>query len=375
MKLDWMYNKFISKELFAPFSLKSDKDYLPDLKNRYNIILNNAIKAGADDKSIMIIKKYKKKILKALKCYYNADISKSNKIIKNLIKDIGNNPIAVSDLNHSCAFPGNNNEEIQFFRSRIGNPSNRYSIKDLLYLPFDLRSKSGNYRFSIPGNPSLYLSNSSYGCWIETGFPADNDFNVSPIVLDGTQKIFNLAISIRNFRILNDGDEDRVHCWLKLLMLDIATLYRIDEDNRSFKSEYIISQSIMMACKKLGFDGVAYFSRRVTDEVFAICAINLVLFVDYEKEETGILKHMKMDEPFNFGLFKQLQKSLTYQKYLYLRSVNSPFITNIGSYERQYPYKETRFFDFDNFLFSSWSSETNGRVKVKDDIEWGIILD
>ncbi len=60
----------------------------------------------------------------------------------------------------------------------------------MMYLPISLRSKSGNYRFSIPGNPSLYLANSSYGCWIETGFPADIDFNVSsPVLLDGKQKI------------------------------------------------------------------------------------------------------------------------------------------------------------------------------------------
>ena len=30
----------------------------------------------------------------------------------------------------------------------------------------------------------LYLANSSYGCWIETGFTAEIDFNVSPVLLD-----------------------------------------------------------------------------------------------------------------------------------------------------------------------------------------------
>lgn len=58
-------------------------------------------------------------------------------------------------------------------------------------------------------------------------------------------------------------------------MLDIATSYRVKEVNRTFKSEYIISQSIMMACKKLGYSGVAYYSKRVDDIAFARCAINL----------------------------------------------------------------------------------------------------
>ena len=156
--------------------------------------------------------------------------------------------------------------------------------KDMSHLPYSLRAKSGNYRFSIPGNPSYYLSNSSYGCWIETGFPPDIEFNVSPVLLDGTQTIFNLAVSIRDISCLNECERERVHTWIKLLMLTMATSYTINEPGRSFKSEYIISQSIMMACKKLGYDGVAYYSKRVSDEIFARCAVNLALFVDYKNE-------------------------------------------------------------------------------------------
>lgn len=98
----------------------------------------------------------------------------------------------------------------------------------------------------------MYLANSSYGCWIETGCPAEIDFNVSPILLEGNQRIFNLAISIRDFRCLNEFEKERVHCWLKLYLLTIATNYVIKEENRTFKSEYIISQSLMMACKRWG---------------------------------------------------------------------------------------------------------------------------
>ena len=372
MSLTWMNNGFICKELYAPFVLEKDAEYLEDLKKKYKIVIKQAEKAGADAESLEILKKFKKKILEALKCYYQADIAKCNMIIKKLIKDIGENPFAVSSLRESYAFPGAKGAEIQFFRCRMGNPSNAYKAKDMLHLPLNLRAKSGNYRFSIPGNPSLYLANSSYGCWIETGFPNENDFNVSPVLLDGTQKIFNLAVSIRDFSTLNNYDEKRVHCWLKLYMLTIATSYRIKEMGRTFKSEYIVSQSIMMACKKLGFDGVAYYSKRVTDEVFALCAINLALFVNYKGEYSKIIKHMKMDDAFNYGLYKQLCASLTYKDYE-LRSTRTEFITNIGNYDRQYPYTETKFFDFDKFLFTSWRDKGNG--KGKDQIKWGIITD
>lgn len=263
-------------------------------------------------------------------------------------------------------------QKYSFFRCRIGNPSNAYEAKDMLHLPLKLRSKSGNYRFSIPGNPSLYLANSSYGCWIETGFPPENDFNVSPVLLDGTQKVFNLVVSIRDFHALNNFEENRVHCWLKLYMLTVATSYRIKEGVRTFKSEYIISQSIMMACKRLGYDGVAYYSKRVYDEIFARCPINLALFIYYNGDYSELIKHMKMDDAFNYGLYKQLRPSLTCREHE-LRSTHTGFITNIGSYDRQYPYSETKYFDFDKFLFTSWENKPNG--KGKNQISWGVSVD
>ena len=372
MNLTWLNNGFICKDLYAPFVLEKDSEYFDDLKRKYKIVIQQARVAGADDESIKILRTFKNKILEALKLYYKADIEKCNNIVRNLIKNMGEDPFAVNSLDKSRAFPGDLGTEIQFFRCRVGNQYHAYAAKDMLHLPYKLRAKSGNYRFSIPGNPSLYLANSSYGCWIETGFPAENEFNVSPVLMDGTQKILNLAVSIRNFRALNDLEENRVRCWLKLLMLTIATSYRIKEAGRTFKSEYIISQSIMMACKRLGYDGVAYYSKRVSDEIFAFCAINLALFVDYKGEYSEIVEHMKMDDAFNFGMYKQLHPSITYEDYV-LRSTRSGFVTNIGNYDRQYSYAETKFYDFDKFLFTSWRNKPNG--KGKDLIPWGVPAD
>ena len=65
-----------------------------------------------------------------------------------------------------------------------------------------------------------------------------------------------------------------------------------------------------MACKKLEYDGIAYYSKRVADEAFARSAINLVLFVDYENEDKGIARHMKIDDAFNYSVYKNLLTSL-----------------------------------------------------------------
>lgn len=370
MNLTWINEKFICKGLYAPFVLQKDCDYLKELKRKYDLILKQANEAGADDQSIKIIAKFRDKILGAIRSYYRADIARCNRIIFNLIKDIGDEKPAAVLLNESYAFPGAG--ELQLFRCRVGNPSKAYTAKEMLHLPYSMRAKTGNYRFSIPGSPSLYLANSSYGCWIETGYPDENDFNVSPVLLDGTQKIFNLVVMMRDLHSLNDGDEQRVHCWLKLIMLNIATSYRIEEADRSFKSEYIISQAIMMACKKLGFDGVAYYSKRVSDEIFASCATNLALFVDYKGEYSDLINHMKMDNSFNFSLYKKLHKKLDLPKGsddYGVRSVRTILPANIGNYKRQFPYRETDFYLFDSFLFSTWSSY---RKNNKDQIPWGV---
>lgn len=369
MKLTWLNNNFICKDLFAPFVLEKDIEYLDDLEKRYSIVLEQAVLAGADQKSIDIIERYSAKIVESLNFYYEADLSKSSKIIRKLIREIIDDPFAVNTLNKSYAFGGDKSQELQFFRCRKGNPSKSYTAKDMLHLPKKLRAKSGNYRFSIPGNPSLYLSNSSYGCWIELGFPTANDFNVSPVLLDGTQKILNLAVSIRDFHNLNEFEEERVHSWLKLYMLTIATSYRIKEDDRTFKSEYIISQAIMMACKKLRLDGVAYYSKRVSDEVFSLCAINLALFVNYNNEYSEVVNHMKMDDAFNYFIYHQLG-FLQRKKEYALRSISTGFITNIGNYDRQYAYRETEFVQFDKFLFKTWEEKVNG--KGKNQIPWGV---
>jgi len=81
------------------------------------------------------------------------------------------------------------------------------------------------------------------------------------------------------------------------------------------------------------------------------------------------LINVKIDDAFNYALYKQLNNSLKYKDYE-LRSVFTGYITNIGSFERQYPYRETDFYNFDKFLFSTWRDKPN--AKGKDVIPWGI---
>lgn len=364
-KLTWVKH-FIVKELYAPYTVEKDEDYYKDLSEKYRILLDTAKNAGADEESLRIIRKYSQKIKESVKMYYDGSITKAHNVIKNLVKGCAENTLAVNTIINSDAFPGIKGTEIQLFRARLSDDVLTYKEKDMLHLPLSMRGKTGNYRFSIPGIPSLYLGNSSYACWIELGCPPEHKFNVAPVVLDGSQKIFNLAVMMRNWGRLNEFEESKVHCWLKLIILMMATSYTVRESGRIFKSEYIVSQSIMLACRELGYDGIAYFSKRVNDEIFAYAAINLALFASYQvhKKYSTVCEHIKINDSFNYSMYKQL--GYAYRDRAYdLRLSKTGLITNIGEYrvDRQFQYTMTEFGAFDKFLFSTWTD--------KNTIEWG----
>ena len=354
-KLFWINHSFISKDQYAPYVIQNDSDYYPDLMIRYKRFLQEAVKAGADQESVKIITGYQKKILEAIRNYYQGKISSSHQKIRNLVAKCIDHRIAVANINDSFAFPGDKNLELQLFRARLSEVNAEYSATDMLHIPFDLRGLSKNYRFSISGVPCWYLANSSYGCWIEMEKPADQCFNVSPVLLDGEQRVFNLAVMSRDMTYLNDFDASTVHCWLKLMMLMMATSYRIKESNRTFKSEYIISQAIMLACKDLKLDGVAYYSKRVDDEIFAVPAVNLALFAPYKyrAKYADICNHAKVGDPFNYATFKQLtEKYRSFTNDMRLDHVSRS--NGIGTYSHQYDYHETVFCQFNHFLFHEW---------------------
>ena len=66
MGLTWMNNGFICKDLYAPFVLDKDSDYLDDLKKKYKTVLKHAGDAGADAGNLKILKKIKNKIMIAV---------------------------------------------------------------------------------------------------------------------------------------------------------------------------------------------------------------------------------------------------------------------------------------------------------------------
>lgn len=165
-KLTWILNHFITKDLYAPFTVKDDIDYYRDLSKKYLLLIKSAKTAGADAESIKILNKYTNKIKEAIRDYYAGKVTTSHQKIKNLVNNSLDGIVADALLDESKAFPGTKGTEIQFFRARNTPNGKEYMIEEMLHLPVDMRGKTGNYRFSIPGVPSLYLGNTSCSCVI-----------------------------------------------------------------------------------------------------------------------------------------------------------------------------------------------------------------
>ncbi|MBQ2823747.1 MAG: hypothetical protein IJF18_04135 [Oscillospiraceae bacterium] len=361
LNYNWIAN-LDNKGLTTPFKVKYDNEYFPALKMMLEDLVNRFRIAGMEDTFVEAIDAYQKEIVNSIEKYYCGDLVNAQLIINKIINEFLEPP-AITGINDSIAFP-NNGTEIQFFRARLSDNVIDFPANEMLHIPFKKRSIVKSERFSIPGLPCLYLGNSSYACWIEMGCPADHRFNVSPIVLDNTQKVLNLTVTLGDLYQFNEKElewskkqkDNYLLNILKLMILTFCTSYKVDEQNRNFKSEYIISQMIMLACKSRGLDGITYYSKQVSSEVFACTAgVNLVLFASYNGEEelSSICEHIKIGDSYNFSMFKQLLPSMTYKGYE-LSVMHTPYIRNIGSLKRQIPYNDTMFYEFDKYLFANW---------------------
>lgn len=52
MNLTWMKNGFICKDLYAPFVLEKDSDYLDDLKKNIRLCLSGALGSGTRNRKL-----------------------------------------------------------------------------------------------------------------------------------------------------------------------------------------------------------------------------------------------------------------------------------------------------------------------------------
>jgi len=141
----------------------------------------------------------------------------------------------------------------RLFRGRTGDYNSNFTRENIFHIPFNLREKVSTERFSIPGQPCLYLGQSIFTVWQELRRPRIEELYVSRFRADENLKILDMALTYNEL------------CKVKLLSIPeiakkylITNLFRIacsvrvkNADNRSFKSEYIIPQLLLLVITNL----------------------------------------------------------------------------------------------------------------------------
>lgn len=344
-----------------PKKLVKDSEYFTEVLHFMDVLIGDLRCNCIEKPFIDIAVEYKKLFENVMIAFYSGNIVSAYSSIEHLIMEYKNNGIIFSKLSKSYSFNYYVRENKKwnnflFYRGRVGDISNESKGDALKHTPFDMISKIGSNRFSIPGQPCLYLGSTSYDCWIEMGQPADREFNVGCILLSKDYEIINLATDIwvllGAIECLKEQTDKEM--MFKSYLLSQITSYCIGEENRNFKSEYVISQLITLACKLNSIDGISYISKRVSTNEFghSIC-MNLALLIPYEqgvKYSSIMDSEMKIGSPINYASFDKLKRAplnLSIELLPY-ELKHSPIC--IGDFENQIPYRETDFYDYDRYL-------------------------
>ena len=374
--------KQLESENKLPIVIDKDKNYLPKLEFELNNYLTKIGKMNCPSGLLCELEGINKSILNSIKTYYSGDVISSNKIILDLLVEFKSNPFLYSDLGSCHGFRGlaplkkveDDGDEIfrtkiNLYKARVSADGNqKFSISEMLHIPCDMRGLVRTQRFSIAGIPCMYFSTSSYGCWLELNKPQDELFNVSSYFLDDNLKVLNLVFNwktIEEIASLDEREEDykfdveqMISDLLKLWPLVCATSFRVDDNNRQFKSEYIISQHIMMSLKQLEIDAVAYHSKRV--EYALPNCINLAIpAFESNNRISKFCSNMKISEAVNFREFKYLDASDKHtHKKSYINQFNN-YYNHVLLANKSIRYETSVFGQFDNYLCSVPSSFPN----------------
>lgn len=126
-------------------------------------------------------------------------------------------------------------------RTHIQNPE----TKDLFHVPFQSRHNISSNRYSIPGHPTLYLSNSIFLAYKEFNSPDYTDCYVSKF----TQDIYpeESLLDMRDYP-KSSFFEDK-YLFLARWILTLSCSVKVGYPDSPFKPEYIISQIIFQWVK------------------------------------------------------------------------------------------------------------------------------
>jgi hypothetical protein len=208
----------------------------------------------------------------------------------------------------------------QHYRIRAKN--GKAELKDLFHVPFELRQIINSNRYSIPGYPTLYFSNSIYLAYKELGDPDYDDLYVSKFL---HTRYFNNSETLLD--MTNKPMWDSPEFQFKFLarwILTMACSIKVGYPNSPFKPEYVLPQIIFQWVKNninIGHRkviGVSYSSTKISDnkEGFYGYFYNTAIPIHSSNKEgfcDVLSKQFCLTKPISFNEALKLDKKASQQ--------------------------------------------------------------
>lgn len=304
------FDELIGKINILPIRVESDKDVLPQLKKilgDYETYINLLEGFPYVDK----VKGIKRILLQTYHHYYNGMPNKAYLEIKKLFTDKDLKDFINLDYIDKIGYE---NEYKQLYRARIEEYV--YELTDIFHNPFNNRHMIPTYRYSIPGFPCLYLSGSIYGCWLELNRPDFSKMFVSRFEANKNLIILDLATLPQDICELNIDRYKYLVTWPIICACSIS----VKDNNRTFKSEYIIPQLLLQVLRELkSINGIRYFSVKADytkvkcNPVYVnyafpadIADINDKVKINGNEYSKNLIENFRLTPPINVSIFNNL---------------------------------------------------------------------
>lgn len=256
-------------------------------------------------------------VIKTLQCYLNEGnphkaYAVLNESLTKKDKEVACKPLTFY-LEYCHLYPAH-------YRIRIKN--GKAGVKDMFHVPFELRRVVNSNRYSIPGYPTLYFSNSIYLAYKELGSPDYDDLYVSKFLHTGYYNSSETLLDMRN-KPMWDSPASQFK-FLARWVLTMSCSIKVGYPDLPFKPEYIIPQIIFQWVKNtinIGpkkVIGVSYSSTKILDnrKGFQGHFYNTAIPIHHSKK-TGfcdvLAQQFCFTEPLGFNEALQLDKKVTQQ--------------------------------------------------------------
>ena len=230
------FHNALMKLMPSEYSEKDFREHLRSILNEYKKLLlelDEDTRPDDWDSIVSSVNSSVQTINEIIRYYYDGQHSRAYMMLKGLMLNKIPRIAIIVPKGHKC------------YRMRVLDSKRELSHKELFHIPFDKRGIVKTQRYSMPGLPCLYISDSVYGCLEEMGRPNLNKCFMSQ--LESQERLCLIDLTCPHLEDWLDVDcgKHRLHEVLPRIPIILASMVKVKNDNDVFKPEYIIPQLIM----------------------------------------------------------------------------------------------------------------------------------